>query len=81
MRVDAKKAFTEGDKDREMKEGVGGQLRELYPIGKKESTQEWMQRKLEATKKICKENNTSYRRRIREYLGPRCAHCIICNNP
>ena len=74
MGVDAKKAFTKGDKDRKMQEGVGGQLRELYPIGEKEATQKWMQRKLEATQKIRKENNTPPRRRIREYLGPRCAH-------
>ena len=69
VRVNAKEAFTEGDENGEMKKGVGGKLRELYPVGEKKTTQERMKRKLEAAKEISKKNNTPPRRRILEYLG------------
>ena len=77
----AKEAFTEGDENGEMKKGVGGQLRELYPVGEKEATQEWMKRKLEPAKEIIKKNNTPPRRRIWEYLGSWCKNSVFGDNP
>ena len=42
MRMDAEETFTEGNKDRDMEDGIGSQLMQLNPVNKQESTKKFV---------------------------------------
>jgi hypothetical protein len=42
MRMDAEETFTEGDKDRDVKDRIGSQLMQLNPVNKQKSTKKFV---------------------------------------
>ena len=73
MGPDPQEGFTQVDKDRDVKDGIRGQVMHLNPPVVKEATEEVRNRKTEAPKNMRKENNrfVSYLMRKKLPTDPR----------
>jgi len=57
--LNPQEGFTQVDKDRDVKDGIRGQVMHLNPLVVKEATEEIKNKKTEAPKNMRKENNRS----------------------
>ena len=75
--LDSEEAFTEGNENCDMEDGVGGQLMQLHPINKKKTAEEIVNRGRDAANKVVNETDPVLDRRrwIAFFAGE--AQCVL----